>query len=351
MAAYGVNSGGKQPGLFSRVARVPQTTLLGVSGLFRRRGRAVLTLLALTLSGATFLAVQTTNGSVNGTITQLFNTYSFDVSSFTMPHSFKEMRTQVMALPNVARVEPIVFVDANTPWGVIEMTGLQPDTQLYHRQLVAGRWFTANETQAVVISDAAASTAHLQVGDRLTFSTATNTASWKIIGVVHDVSSAGPGTLGAAITNIANLNAFDGLPTDLVTGLMIQAKDHTQSAVDLLANRVDAALSRLGVSPTTQTQQQNIQRNQGELQIVAVLLDAVAALVALVGILGLSNTLTTTVLERRREIGILRSMGARGRQVAAVFWIEGLAFSLLAWFVAVLLGIPAAYVFVNLLSV
>src|SRR5437588_1757078 len=350
MAAYGVNSGGKQPGLFSRVARVPQTTLLGVRGLFRRRGRAILTLLALTLSGATFLAVQTTNGSVDGTITQLFNTYSFDVSSFTIPHSYSEMRTQVMALPNVARVEPIVFVEATTPWGVIEMTGLQPDTQLYHRQLISGRWFNANDTQALVISDAAASKGHLQVGDRLTFSSATNTASWKIIGIVHDVSNAGPGSLGAGLTNFANLNAFDGRPADLTTGLMIQAKDHTQSAVDLLANRVDETLSRLGVSPTTETQQQHIQRNQGQLQIIAVLLDAVAVNVALVGILGLPNTLTTSVLERRREIGILRSLGARGRQVAGVFWIEGMAFSLIAWIVAVLLGIPGAYVFVKLLS-
>ena len=348
MAAYGVNSGGKQPGLFSRVARVPQTTLLGVRGLFRRRGRAILTLLALTLSGATFLAVQTTNGSVDGTITQLFNTYSFDVSSFTIPHSYSEMRTQVMALPNVARVEPIVFVEATTPWGVIEMTGLQSDTQLYHRQLISGRWFNANDAQALVISDAAASKGHLQVGDRLTFSSATNTASWKIIGIVHDVSNAGPGSPGAGLTNFANLNAFDGRPADLTTGLMIQTKDHTQSAVDLLANRVDEALSRLGVSPTTETQQQNIQRNQG--QIIAVLLDAVAVIVALVGILGLSNTLTTSVLERRREIGILRSLGGRGRQVAGVFWIEGIAFSLIAWIVAVLLGIPGAYIFVKLLS-
>src|SRR5947209_6112309 len=350
MAAYGVNSGGKQPGLFSRVARVPQTTLLGVRGLFRRRGRAILTLLALTLSGATFLAVQTTNGSVDGTITQLFNTYSFDVSSFTIPHSYSEMRTQVMALPNVARVEPIVFVEATTPWRVIEMTGLQSDTQLYHRQLIAGRWSNANDAQALVISDAAASKGHLQVGDRLTFSSATNTASWKIIGIVHDVSNAGPGSPGAGLTNFANLNAFDGRPADLTTGLMIQAKDHTQSAVDLLANRVDETLSRLGVSPTTETQQQNIQRNQGQLQIIAVLRDAVAVIVALVGILGLSNTLTTSVLERRREIGILRSLGARGRQVAGVFWIEGIAFSLIAWIVAVLLGIPGAYIFVKLLS-
>lgn len=55
----------------------------------------------------------------------------------------------------------------------------------------------------------------------------------------------------------------------------------------------------------------------------------VAAIVTLVGILGLLNTLTTSVLERRT-----------GVRVAAVFWIEGLALAGLAWALAVLLGLP-----------
>ena len=75
-----------------------------------------------------------------------------------------------------------------------------------------------------------------------------------------------------------------------------------------------------------------------------------AAIVALVGILGLFNTLTTSVLERRREIGILRSLGATGRRVAAVFWTEGLALSALAWLLAIVVGIPASLAFVNLIA-
>src|SRR5437588_11817551 len=48
IATYGVSNGhGKRSGAFSRLARIPQTTLLGVRSLFRRRGRAILTLLAL----------------------------------------------------------------------------------------------------------------------------------------------------------------------------------------------------------------------------------------------------------------------------------------------------------------
>ena len=53
-----------------------------------------------------------------------------------------------------------------------------------------------------------------------------------------------------------------------------------------------------------------------------------------------------SVLERRREIGILRSMGAVSRKVAQVFWTEGMTLGVLAWVLALILGFPAAFGFI-----
>jgi putative ABC transport system permease protein len=131
---------------------------------------------------------------------------------------------------------------------------------------------------------------------------------------------------------------------------MVQAADRSPAAVNALADDLDQTLARQGLTPRVSTAQQQIQRNQNQFQILYVLLYAVAAIVALVGVLGLFNTLTTSVLERRREIGILRSMGATGWRVAGVFWTEGLALAALAWAIAALMGYPAAYGFVTLIS-
>ena len=105
-----------------------------------------------------------------------------------------------------------------------------------------------------------------------------------------------------------------------------------------------------GLAPVVTTNAQDIKRNQNQFQVLYLLLYAVAAIVALVGILGLFSTLTTSVLERRREIGVLRSLGATGARVAAVFWIEGLALAGIAWALAVVIGLPAAYAFVSLIG-
>src|SRR5207245_8171740 len=62
---------------------------------------------------------------------------------------------------------------------------------------------------------------------------------------------------------------------------------------------------------------------------------------------GLANALVASVVERRREIGLLRAMGASGRRVAQVFWVESLALGAISWCAGALLGVPLAYAFVQ----
>jgi putative ABC transport system permease protein len=62
-------------------------------------------------------------------------------------------------------------------------------------------------------------------------------------------------------------------------------------------------------------------------------------LIVAIGLVGLANTLTMSVLERVREVGILRCVGARARDVRRIFATEGIALALAGW----LLGIPVGY--------
>jgi putative ABC transport system permease protein len=351
MTSYGVSNGNHGPsriGLGQRLRWVSQTAWLGIRGVFRKRGRAALTLLALTISGIAFLSVQTTSNSFDLFLNQLLNTYHSDALVNTNPQPYDQIKAQMMAVPNVARVERLENLSVNTRQGTFFLTGVEADTQLYQYKLIAGRWFHGDEPDALVVSDVVAGKLHLNVGEKITFSDATDTATWTIIGEVSDQNNALSG--GVSITTVDDLHSFEKLPANLGQSFMIRAQDTSPQAVDRMANALNDMLTRAGLSPTVMTEQQIVARNQTQFQVLTALLYVVSVIVAMVGILGLFNTLTISVLERRREIGILRSMGGTGWKIARVFWTEGITLAVVSWIAAVILGIPASYAFVSFIG-
>jgi putative ABC transport system permease protein len=65
-----------------------------------------------------------------------------------------------------------------------------------------------------------------------------------------------------------------------------------------------------------------------------------ALLLGVVGALGLAGTMTMNVVERSREIGVMRAIGARDRAVLLVFMVEGLLIGFLAWLIGVVISLP-----------
>jgi putative ABC transport system permease protein len=367
LSAYGISTGPalkSQGWLAHRLNGVSQTTRLGLRGVFRKRWRAVLTLLTLTLAGTTFLVVQTTAAATNQTTVNAFAPYHYDVSaSIYAQHA--PLVAQIGALPNVGRVENYREDEgAESQWGQLLLLGFQPDTRLYTPQLISGHWLSPDDTNAALLNEEAAQTSGLRVGDTLTLAsvqyfngqpTPGNQATWTIIGIVHQPMD-GSGTIGTVITSVENVNRFSGDPADLTPELLIQARDHSQSAVDALTGQVDHLVNAGNANGgyesggLVNTRQQEVQYRQQSWLIFYTLLYGVALIVGAVGILGLADALTASVLERRREIGLLRAMGASDWRVARVFWTEGLALGGIAWGLCVLLGLPLAYGFIQVMS-
>ncbi len=132
--------------------------------------------------------------------------------------------------------------------------------------------------------------------------------------------------------------------------LYIQARDHSPAALRQLANRIDQALQPVGNATSAVTKQDEFIADERSVLSICIIFYVAAVGVAMVGILGLYNTLTSSVLERQREIGIWRSMGASNWQVARTFWIEGLSLASLAWLVGAIVEVPIAYGFDLLVS-
>jgi putative ABC transport system permease protein len=65
-----------------------------------------------------------------------------------------------------------------------------------------------------------------------------------------------------------------------------------------------------------------------------------AALIAVVGGLGLMGTMGINVLERTREIGVLRAVGASNFDVQSIVIVEGIVVGLISWVISIVFSIP-----------
>jgi len=75
-----------------------------------------------------------------------------------------------------------------------------------------------------------------------------------------------------------------------------------------------------------------------------------AILTAIVGSMGLTGTMGMNVLERTREIGIMRAIGADDRAVMRTVIAEGVFIGIISFGLAVILSIPFTYLLSTIVS-
>jgi putative ABC transport system permease protein len=120
----------------------------------------------------------------------------------------------------------------------------------------------------------------------------------------------------------------------LVSLAVVKAREGTD--VIHLSNRIEKTLASRGIRDfTVQSSQQLYDIIGNILRIVQVALASIAAIALLVGGIGLSNTMYTAVLERIREIGLFKSLGAKRHHILVLFLLE----SALLGFMGGLLGL------------
>lgn len=76
----------------------------------------------------------------------------------------------------------------------------------------------------------------------------------------------------------------------------------------------------------------------------------IASISIIVGVIGISNTMATSVIERRREIGIMKSIGARNSNIFYQFLVEAGMLGALGGFIGVLVGVGIGFAGTNAIN-
>ena len=79
------------------------------------------------------------------------------------------------------------------------------------------------------------------------------------------------------------------------------------------------------------------------LDVIKIVVGGIAAISLLIGVIGVANTMFTSVLERTKEIGVMKAIGARRRNILAIFLIESSFLGLVGGILGAIIGISIAF--------
>ena len=118
-----------------------------------------------------------------------------------------------------------------------------------------------------------------------------------------------------------------------------------------ISKDVDEALRAAGfkISNVEAGQVTRQQRSQG-MNILVIFLITMALLTAVVGSIGLMGTMGMNVLERTREIGVMRAIGAVDGEIIKSVVVEGLMIGLISWTIAAVLSFPISFFLLRIIS-
>jgi putative ABC transport system permease protein len=331
--------------LLERVRGIPRPLLLSLRNTFRRKGRLLLTLFTLTLGGAIFISVLCVHASLLSTLDEFFNYWRYDVDiSFTRPYRVDVVRDEALRVPGVLEAESWVGASANRvrPDGEkgrsLSIIGLPAETKLLTPKLLGGRWLLPDDQNALIINTSVTDEAmepDLKVGDQVVFQIDGRDTTWQIVGLVQGVLT-GP----IMYANAPYLERQVSL-VGRASSIQLVTEQHDTAAQKRIADAVKQHYENLGIN-VSNTQAIGTIREQIEYQfnIIVVFLAIMAVLLAVVGGLGLMGTMSINVIERTREIGVMRAIGATNGSVLQIFMTEGILIGFLSWAVGVLVAMP-----------
>jgi putative ABC transport system permease protein len=94
-----------------------------------------------------------------------------------------------------------------------------------------------------------------------------------------------------------------------------------------------------------------IRANTSTLDVLVLFLMIMAVLIAVVGGLGMTSTMSINVFERTREIGVMRAIGASSGAILRLVMVEGIIIGVISWIVGAILAVPISLLLDNVVGI
>ncbi len=349
------------PGMLARFGErlrwVSRPIMLSIRNTFRRKGRLALTLFTLVMAGAVFIAVFNVRASMLGFLNQLGEHFAADVSlTMERPYRIPRIEQAVYEIDGVLDIEgwsgagaQILNADDSV---VADLTLVGPpaDSRQIDPEMVAGRWLQPGDDRVVIVADAIYKEyPDIQPGDMLRLSINDGRAeAWEVGGVFRFTDMI-EGVFGYATFD--TLSRLSNSP-DQAASFRIMTDDTSREEEEITARLIDQRLREQGLLVSlVESGRATLEQAATGINVLIVFLMMMAILTSLVGSIGLMGTMGMNVLERTREIGVMRAIGAVDSAIIASVIIEGATIGFISWVLGALLAFPFSYLLLQLMAV
>ena len=303
--------------------------------LWRRRTRTILTTLAIGVGIAAIVAlggIMAGFGSGFGSIAMGSGTdlMALEADASDMGYSSIDERVgaRLSALSDVESVSGVGFAYATLEeMPIFFMMGYHPrEAAIEHFKIVEGQPLATG--RQIIVGRQAAEALGVEVGETLRILE----SAFRVVGIYETGVSWEES--GGVIT-LRDAQRLSGRPHQ-VSMYGIKLRDPGQA--EALRARLDAEFPEIDVSLSSE-----FAENIPDLQASQLMVQQISFLAVLIGGVGMLNTMLMSVLERTREIGVLRALGWRRRHVMGMILREALALGVIGGIFGILLGMGLAW--------
>ncbi len=335
-------------------ACLPTIYAIAIANLLRRKARLLWTQSVLIIAGVLFIVITSLIASLNLTLNNELDRSSYDIRlGFIQDQPQEIINKLVNSVPNTQSIElwNRLPVELSVKDKVIQQVGslgmqmiaLPTNTSMYKPLIVEGRWFDNSDEQQqhLVINADTAALNGIHVGDKINTKLLQHTAQeWEVIGLYRWFAGTGYtvepvyGPLSTLQTNTKNEFKYSFALLTARLNSLNEEKNYLEALKTVFQEHPIV----LDVYTTIAKREQR-QFAENQFKPMLGMLLGLAIMIAIVGGIGLSGTLAISVLQRTREIAVLRAIGAKSKTIFRLFMLEGLLHGLLAW----LISVPTAY--------
>ncbi len=312
-----------------------------IKNVFRKKGRAALSILALATGGMLFITSQNIIASLNRTVdksTQIFS-FDYDIRLFGQYSEDKLIKT-LSTINNIDKVE--VYKSDTASFKNLDGTNssnylikiLPQDSKMINFKFIEGSKITDSDNSIIINKALLDEDNWIKVGMKLQMEIGGKSSIVTVAGIVTEL----PPIPTIYLNNNSYEKYYNGVGSQ---NILISAKTQNQDEQIKISKAIEEEFKASGIN-ISQNWNINLLRKSfvEHLKVIVTFLSIISLLAVLVGGLSIASSISINISERKRELGILRAVGVNSKQIIKMISLEVIIMGLVGWLIGLIIAFP-----------